>query len=162
MRISAIVCPYSLYEDGLWTGGQVGFPTLPLAACHRLCWRPAVKTSLDRVMYHGGERNLIRYAQLGEHLPQVGVHGVRRDVQPLATAFLKRAVADRRAGYGAIPCKLRTVTGQIPGQLGGVAYALQARAPECPRDAINSQRSAPTATCEHEASAGFEPASNAW
>ena len=54
MRISAMVCPYSLYEDGLLTGGQVGFPALPLAACHRLCWRPAVKTSLDRVMYHGG------------------------------------------------------------------------------------------------------------
>ena len=82
-----------------------------------------------------GERNLIRYAQLGEHLPQVGVHGVRRDVQPLATAFLRRAVADRRAGYGAIPCKLQAVTGQIPGQLGGVVYALQARAPEQPSTA---------------------------
>jgi len=45
-----------------------------------LCWRPAAKTSLDRVMDHGGERSLIRYDQLGEHVPQVGVHGVRRDV----------------------------------------------------------------------------------
>jgi hypothetical protein len=52
-------------------------------------------------MYHGGKRNLIRYAQLGEHMPQVGAHGVRRDVQPLATAFLKRAVADSRALTGA-------------------------------------------------------------
>jgi hypothetical protein len=48
-------------------------------------------------MYHGGERNLIRYAQLAEHMPHVGVHGVRRDVQPLTTAFLKRAIADARA-----------------------------------------------------------------
>jgi hypothetical protein len=35
----------------------------------------------------------------------------------------------------------------------------------CPRDAprttINSQRSPPAATCEHEASAGYQPASNA-
>jgi hypothetical protein len=33
--------------------------------------------------------------------------------------------------------------------------------PRCPRTAINSQRSPAAATCEHEASAGFEPASNA-
>src|SRR5438132_8925399 len=33
--------------------------------------------------------------------------------------------------------------------------------PRCPRTAINSQRSPPAATCEHEARAGFEPASNA-
>ena len=109
-----------------------------------------------------GQSLHIVVAQLAEHLPQVGVHGVRRDVQPLATAFLKRAVADRRAGYEAIPCKLRAVTGQISGQLGGVAYALQAHAPEMPRTAINGQRSAPAATSEPEADAGFEPASNAW
>jgi len=48
-------------------------------------------------MYHGGERNLIRYAQLAEHMPQMSVHGVRRDVQPLTMAFLKRAIADTRA-----------------------------------------------------------------
>ena len=33
-------------------------------------------------MDHGGERDPVRYAQLGEHVPQVGVHGVRRDLQP--------------------------------------------------------------------------------
>jgi hypothetical protein len=33
--------------------------------------------------------------------------------------------------------------------------------PRCPRTAINSQRSPPAATCEHEAGARFEPASNA-
>ena len=33
--------------------------------------------------------------------------------------------------------------------------------PRCPRTAINSQRSPPAATCENEARAGFEPASNA-
>jgi hypothetical protein len=33
--------------------------------------------------------------------------------------------------------------------------------PRCPRTAINSQQSPPAATCEREASAGFEPASNA-
>jgi transposase len=42
-----------------------------------------------------------------------------------------------------------------------LAYALRARAPRCPRITINSQRSPPAATCEHEASAGSEPASNA-
>ena len=29
--------------------------------------------------------------------------------------------------------------------------------PRCPRTAINSQRSAPAVTCEHEANAGFDP-----
>src|SRR5271169_4310897 len=33
--------------------------------------------------------------------------------------------------------------------------------PRCPRTAINSQRSPPAATYEHEAGAGFEPASYA-
>jgi len=33
--------------------------------------------------------------------------------------------------------------------------------PRCPRTAIKSQRSPPAAPCEYEASAGFEPASNA-
>src|SRR5256885_7037358 len=33
--------------------------------------------------------------------------------------------------------------------------------PRCPRTAVNSQRSPPATTCEHEAWAGFEPASNA-
>jgi hypothetical protein len=33
--------------------------------------------------------------------------------------------------------------------------------PRCPRTAINSQRSPPAATCEHEASASLEPAGNA-
>jgi len=28
-------------------------------------------------MDHGGERNPVRYVQLGEHVPQVHVHGVR-------------------------------------------------------------------------------------
>src|SRR5690349_18481636 len=37
------------------------------------------------------------------------------------------------------------------------AYALWA----CPRAAINSQRPPPAATCEHEAGAGLQPASNA-
>jgi|KBSMisStandDraft_5_1062788.scaffolds.fasta_scaffold69996_3 hypothetical protein len=42
-----------------------------------------------------------------------------------------------------------------------LAYALQMCPPRCPRTAVNSQRSPPAATCEHEASAGFESASNA-
>jgi hypothetical protein len=33
--------------------------------------------------------------------------------------------------------------------------------PRCPRTAINNQRLPPAATCEHEARAGSEPASNA-
>src|SRR5215471_5329708 len=70
-------------------------PSGSLTACDRLCRRPAAKTSLDRVMHHNGEHDLIRYTQLGEHAPEVGVHGVWRDVQPLATAFLKQAVATR-------------------------------------------------------------------
>src|SRR5262249_5516727 len=48
-----------------------------LTACDRLCRRPAAKTSLDRVTCHGGERDPVRYAQLGEHVPEVGVHGMR-------------------------------------------------------------------------------------
>ena len=31
------------------------------------------------MMDHGGEGNPVRYAQLGEHLPEAGVHGVRPD-----------------------------------------------------------------------------------
>src|SRR5262249_42976604 len=52
----------------------------------RLCRRPAAKTSLDRVMCHDGERNPVRYAQPGEHVPQVGVHGMRDMYSRLATA----------------------------------------------------------------------------
>src|SRR5690349_10664558 len=48
-----------------------------VTACERLCWRPAAKTSLDRVMYRGGERNPVRHLQLGEYVPEVAVHGVR-------------------------------------------------------------------------------------
>jgi hypothetical protein len=33
-------------------------------------------------MHYRGERNPVRYAKLGENVPEVGVHGVRRDVQP--------------------------------------------------------------------------------
>jgi len=39
-----------------------------------------------------------------------------------------------------------------------LAHALLARVPRCPRTTTNSQRSPPAATCEHEASAAFEPA----
>jgi len=47
--------------------------------------------------------------------------------------------------------RARTTGGQ------DLTYALRA----CPRTAINSQRSPPAATREHEASAGFQPASSA-
>src|SRR5262249_11725758 len=80
-----------------------------------------VKTSLDRVMNHGGERNLIRYAQLAEHMPQVGVHGVRREVQPLATAFLKRwsarVLPDHCGRPGRDARRSRGTRGGLPRQL---------------------------------------------
>ena len=40
-------------------------------------------------------------------------------------------------------------------------YSLWIMSPRCPRTAINSQRWSLAATREHEASGGFEPASNA-
>jgi hypothetical protein len=51
----------------------------------RLCRRP--KTSLDRARYHGGQRDPVGQAELGEHVPQAGVHGVRGDVQPATAPF---------------------------------------------------------------------------
>jgi hypothetical protein len=48
----------------------------------RLCRRPAAKTSPDRLIDHGGERNPVQHAQPGEHVPPVGVHPARPDVQP--------------------------------------------------------------------------------
>ena len=53
----------------------------PVELTRRVCGPTAAKTSLDRVMHLGGERHPVRHAQLGEHVPEVGVHGVRRDVQ---------------------------------------------------------------------------------
>ena len=41
---------------------------LLLTACDRLCWEPAAKTSLDRVMCHGGERSA----------PVAGLSGILR------------------------------------------------------------------------------------
>ena len=43
-----------------------------------------------------------------------------------------------------------------------LAYALPARAPEMSPNYHQQPTIAPAATCEHEASAGFQPASNAW
>jgi hypothetical protein len=51
-----------------------------VAACDRFCEPRAAKTSLDRVMYDGRERDPVRHAQLDEHVPEVSVDGVRRDV----------------------------------------------------------------------------------
>jgi hypothetical protein len=39
-------------------------------------------------MCHGGERDPVRYAQLGEHVPEMDVHGVRGIYSRLATAPL--------------------------------------------------------------------------
>ena len=78
----------------------------------------------------------------------------------------------------AIPCKVRAITTELSMirnmhamiLTAGDAAAPLHRAPglritsvppRCPRTTINSQRSPPAATCEHEASADFEPASNA-
>jgi hypothetical protein len=45
----------------------------------RLCRRSAAKTSLDLVIYRGGERDPVGYAQLGEHLPQAITRAQARD-----------------------------------------------------------------------------------
>jgi len=47
-------------------GAVYSAPPCPcqLTACGRLRRRPAAKTSLDRMMDHGGERNPVRYASL--------------------------------------------------------------------------------------------------
>ena len=44
-------------------------------------------------MCHGGERDLVRYAQLGEHVPEMDVHGVRGIYSRLATAPLASLLA---------------------------------------------------------------------
>jgi hypothetical protein len=67
-------------------------------------------------MYHGGERNPVRYAQLGEHVPEVGVHGVRRDVQPPGHGTVRQSPGHqqrhRPLGRGeALPAARRPVPG---------------------------------------------------
>ena len=53
-------------------------------------------TSLDRVMHHGGEGDPVRYAELGEHMAQVGVDRVRRDVHPSRHGAVREALGDEQ------------------------------------------------------------------
>src|SRR5215510_698865 len=53
----------------------------PSCTTCRVCGPAAAETSLDRAIHLAGKRDAVRHTQLGEHVPEVGVHGVWRDVQ---------------------------------------------------------------------------------
>ena len=57
-----------------------------------MCPRSARETSLDRAMYHGGQCNPVRNVQLGEHVPEMGIHGVRRDIQPPGHGVVRQSL----------------------------------------------------------------------
>ena len=72
-------------------------------------------------MDHGGERDPVRYAQLGEHVPEVGVHGVRRDVQPPGHGAVRQSLGHQQGhcplGSGeALPAARRPVPGSARGR----------------------------------------------
>ena len=56
-------------------------PGAPLNRSLECVGRAAAKTSLDRAIDLGSERHPCRHAQLGEHVPEGDVDGVRRDVR---------------------------------------------------------------------------------
>ena len=83
----------------------------------------------------------------------------------LATGYQQRAATAHNArtihaNWGYVrPESVRLFDSAVPPRTWPTHYGPVS--PRCPRTAINSQRSPPAATCEHEARAGFEPASNA-
>src|SRR5262245_13389038 len=67
-----------------------------------VCSRPPAETSLDRVIYDGGERHPIRDAQLGEYVAEVGVDRVRRDVEPPGHGTVRESLRDQQRHFA--PC----------------------------------------------------------